>query len=282
MNSSSAMPISVTLDSCSGSAISPQRLRADQRAADDVAERRAEPRLAEQGDEDQRGAEHDRAAVEDRGGGLRRSRPASSPRRLHRRKQGPERQQDRAMAGLPRRAPARAPRARPAAGSSCAAAEPAAQSTSARDDFVWVRPRPMPLDQRRRGLAEGTGVDLLRESLDPPLVIELDRGRDRGCRRSANAAPRAHLRGRARRIAAATPPAAGSRWYKAARSFPPPRSAARPILQDDALGLELVADAVGGGEVAVLLGFGALGDPRLDRRLRSRIALEPSDRSPIS
>src|SRR5438045_9675147 len=45
----------------------------------------------------------------------------------------------------------------------------------------------------------------------------------------------------------------------------PPRGALRSILKDDAVGPELVADAVGRGEVAVVLGLGAFGDPRLDR-----------------
>src|SRR6185295_433470 len=54
-----------------GVADQPERFRPDQRAGDDVAERRAELEAAEQRDEDQRGAEHDRAAFEDGSRGLR-------------------------------------------------------------------------------------------------------------------------------------------------------------------------------------------------------------------
>src|SRR6478735_8802233 len=45
-----------------------QYLRPDQRAADDIAQRRAQAELAEQGDEYQRRAEHDRAALEQEAG----------------------------------------------------------------------------------------------------------------------------------------------------------------------------------------------------------------------
>ena len=105
MNSSRAMPISVTLVSCSGSLIRPQTLRPDQRAGDDIAERRAEPQAAEERDEDQRRAEHDRAALEDRGRRLGGLGGTSSSGGLDRRQQRAERQQDRAMARLapPRR-----------------------------------------------------------------------------------------------------------------------------------------------------------------------------------
>src|SRR3954470_17930339 len=68
--------------------------------------------------------------------------------------------------------------------------------------------------------------------------------------------------------------AAGSRSYRGARSFPAPCSAVRPVLQNYALGLELFANAVGGSEVALLLGFGALDDPRLYIACVTR-ALEP-------
>jgi hypothetical protein len=50
------------------------------------------------------------------------------------------------------------------------------------------------------------------------------------------------------------------RWL----SFPPPSSAPGPVLQDNALGLELIADSISGGEVARLLRRGALSDARLD------------------
>ena len=51
---------------------------------------------------------------------------------------------------------------------------------------------------------------------------------------------------------------------KGEESFAAPSSAAWPILQDDALGPELFADPIGGREVAVLLGLGALGDAGVD------------------
>ena len=47
-----------------------EQLRPYDSPADDIAQGRAELEAAEQGDEDQREAEHDRAAFEDRGGGL--------------------------------------------------------------------------------------------------------------------------------------------------------------------------------------------------------------------
>ena len=150
--------------------------------------------------------------------------------------------------------------------------QPAAQRrASPRATSSWSRPRGMAFDQRRRGLAERAGVDRLRDAPRPAVVVELDRRARCGCRRSASAARPARPRDRARAARGATPPAAGSRSCRAARSFPPPCSAARPVLQHDALGLELVADAVGGREVAVLLGFGALGDPGFDRAARSAV-----------
>src|SRR5437899_2199014 len=67
---------------------------------------------------------------------------------------------------------------------------------------------------------------------------------------------------------------ARSRSCRAARSFSPPSSGARRILQHYALSLVLVADAISGRELAVLLGLGALSDPRIDGTL-VRAALEP-------
>src|SRR5205085_11463980 len=60
---------------------------------------------------------------------------------------------------------------------------------------------------------------------------------------------------------------AGFRSCIKARSFPSPCGAARVVLQDDALGLELLADAISGGEIAVLLRLGALGDAGFDASL---------------
>src|SRR4051794_28243925 len=70
------------------------------------------------------------------------------------------------------------------------------------------------------------------------------------------------------------PPAAGSRSCRAARSFLPPCGAAGRVLQHDALGLELVADAIRSGKVVVLFRRAAFGDARLDR-LGVLTALEP-------
>ncbi len=68
-----------------------------------------------------------------------------------------------------------------------------------------------------------------------------------------------------------------------ARSSPPPRRAAGAVLEDDALRRELVADAVGFGEVAARAGGGAGGDsslvnPRLV--IRSTRRDRASDRTP--
>ena len=62
MNSSSEMPISETLVALRARGRSRAR-RPDQRAGDDVAEGCAEPEPPEQRDEDQRDAEHHRAAL---------------------------------------------------------------------------------------------------------------------------------------------------------------------------------------------------------------------------
>ncbi len=59
-----------------GVADEPEQMRADQRSGDDIAQRCPELQAAEQGDEDQRGAEHDRTRLEDRPGRLRRLRGA--------------------------------------------------------------------------------------------------------------------------------------------------------------------------------------------------------------
>ena len=67
-----------------------EHMRADDRAADDIAERRAEPELAEHGDEEQRRAEHERAVDQQRAGGLGLGCGAAVIRaRLHRREQAP-------------------------------------------------------------------------------------------------------------------------------------------------------------------------------------------------
>src|SRR5688500_5362289 len=61
-----------------------------------------------------------------------------------------------------------------------------------------------------------------------------------------------------------TPPTAGSRSYKAARSLPTPCGAAGAILKDDTVRCQLVADAVGSRGVRSRLGVGAIGDLRVD------------------
>src|SRR4029079_2275383 len=58
---------------------------------------------------------------------------------------------------------------------------------------------------------------------------------------------------------------AGSRSCRAGGSFAPPRGATGAVFQDDPFRLELVADAIGGREVAVRLSLGALGDPPVNR-----------------
>src|SRR5205085_10645582 len=73
---------------------------------------------------------------------------------------------------------------------------------------------------------------------------------------------------------AATPPAARPRSCRAAVSCPTPRSAAGPILQHYAFRCQLVADAVGGREVAIFLGFGAFGDSCIGLTAAA-FALEP-------
>ena len=162
MNSSSAMPISETPGQLLGVAEQPEHRRPDQRAGDDVAEGRAEPQPAEHSDEHQRRAEHDRAALEDRAGCLAVC-GASSPRGVHRREQarGTE-------AGSRRAAPLRGRAGSSTAipgqrASSCSSASQRLSSTSASDDLIVGPPDGMPLDQRRRRLAEGTGMDLHRQ-----------------------------------------------------------------------------------------------------------------------
>src|SRR5829696_4382692 len=91
---------------------------------------------------------------------------------------------------------------------------------------------------------------------------------------SATAARRARPPAPAGAAPRAKPPDAGSRSCRGARSFPPPFSAVRPVLKDDALGLELVADAVGCGEVARVFRRSALGNASFDGA-RIGIALEP-------
>ena len=212
------MPISDTAHDRIGIADQAQRLRADDRSADDIAERRAEPELAEQGDEDQRRAEHEgaaRAAVAPAAAASAlvqapaSSIAASSARNGSR--IAPWRDvRDRAGASASRPQPP---------GSSRAAGEPAGQARQRLGDLVARPPGGVPRDQRRRGLAERAGADLLRQRRHRAAVVELDLGLHACCRRSASAA-------RARPVdplelapdRAATPPAAGSRSCRAARS----------------------------------------------------------------
>ena len=113
---------------------------------------------------------------------------------------------------------------------------------------------------------------------DAALVVELHRRCRCGFRRSASEARHARPRARASRGSRqrrCEPQDLGRVEGRVGLSFPAPCSAGGPVLQDDALGLELVADAVGGREVAVLLGCGALGDARSRSRSASAPALEP-------
>ncbi len=122
-------------------------------------------------------------------------------------------------------------------------------------------------DQRRRSLPEGAGRDLLRQRFDP-AIGRAGRPSRPCCRRSASARARCRRPVRALADRAATPPAARSRSCRAGRSCPAPSGAAGPVFKDDALRGQLVADPVGGREVAVLLGFGALSDAAFDIALR--------------
>src|SRR6478672_9930941 len=94
-----------------------------------------------------------------------------------------------------------------------------------------------------------------------PTSTDARRGADRpaarpgeSCFRRLGSGAR-HVRPRDRAPAArrATPRGGGSRSCRADRSFSAPCSAAGPILQNYALGFQLVANAIGGGEVAILL-----------------------------
>ena len=228
-NSSRAMPISATLGMLARLADQAEHMRPDERAGDEIAQGRAEPEPAEQDDEDQRRAEHDRAVVEQRGGGLRRLRAASVIARvLDRREQRPERQQDRAVARRVATAPAQARQGRPVAGIVALAGEPGGQARPAPSATSSpVAPDACCADQRRGGLAEGAG-------LRPPATRRRP-GRPRRagprsgpcCRRSASAARALPSTARAAPDAGATPPAAGSRWCRAARSCPAAMSCPR-------------------------------------------------------
>src|SRR5438067_5827722 len=94
--------------------------------------------------------------------------------RVDRREQRAERQQDRAVPrlALPRRR--QGDDTRPAAGIVMLARQPAAQRQHRLRHLVMGSAAAVPLDQRRRGLAEGAGVDLQRQALDPPVCVELD------------------------------------------------------------------------------------------------------------
>ena len=256
MNSSSAMPISVTLVSCSGSRIRPRSLRPDQRPGDDVAEGRAELQPAEQRDEHQRGAEHDRAAFEDCGGRLR-----GFGGRRHR--------ADSIAASSARNgsriAPWRDLRGR--AGASAVDAGPVARSrparcasqrlstTSASATSSWVRPTRVLM---RRSAAEAwpnaqawTCIDRRSTRRSSSSWTAMRDPAAAGRRAQLGAAVLALERSRfVERCREAQDLGRVERLAHSRRQVVPPG----PVLQDDALGLELVADAVGGGEVAVLLG----------------------------
>ena len=222
MNSSSAMPISVTLVSCSGSSISPSSAGPDQRAGDDIAEGRAELQPAEQGDEDQRGAEHDRAAFKDCGrrlgrfGGRRHlaaSIAASSARNGSRiapwrrlaRARWFERRHARPVAG---RRPAPRPSQRLIATSA------SATSSWARADSMPLRQvPPRPGRRRRRGPAATSASTRRSSSSWTAIAIRLPQVGERSLGATVLALELA-------RLAAATLPAAGSRSCRAAAFIP--------------------------------------------------------------
>ena len=165
----------------------------------------------------------------------------------------------------------------PVAGLVLLVGQPAAdRRRSASATSSCARPIACCSTQSGRRLAERAGVDLLRDRPDAAVLVEL---RPRRVIRL----PQVGERSSAAPVLALEPRSSCERrrqpqdFGRVERrgSFPPPSSAARPVLQDDALGLELVADAVGGREVAGLLGRGAFGDASFDRRCIRARRLEP-------
>ena len=277
MNSSSAMPISVTLLQLLGVVDQAEHLRPDQRAGDDVAEGRAEPRRRNSGDEDQRGAEHDRAAFEDRGGRLRGLGGRSSPRAPRSPRAAPGTAAGSRRGATCATAPARARRG-PASRRArrCSPASQRLSATSACRD-LGVRPAdaraarptpPTPGRRRRRGPAataarRGRSPSSWTASRDPAAagrraqlgaaVLALQRARLAERRRQPQDLGRVERRVHSRRQV--VPPGPSSKTMPSALSSSRMRSAV--------------------GEVAVLLGFGALGDAALRSRCVVAIALEP-------
>ena len=206
-----------------GLADQPQHLRADDRSADNIAEGRAEPELAEYGDEDQRRAEHERAVHEqvacgDLGRGFRGRR--AHPRSLfNRREQCLEGQQDGSMARTARPRGGKRLKARPLAGIVASAGKPAFQLERPRADVVLAPPHCSCREQAGAGLAEGAGVHLLRDRRRCGHPRRAGPAAGPCFRRSENAAPTSRRRAPARGARAAKPPAAGSRSCRAARSF---------------------------------------------------------------
>ena len=250
----------------------PHHLRPDQRAGDDIAQRRAELELAEQSDEDQRCAKHDRAAFEDRGGGLGRLRGRRHRADLDRRQERPEREQDRAMPRLAR--PRRRERGRRPASrrSSSCLARPASGSVRASPRTLRHgcargcdvrRARPKPDRTRRRGPASKCGSTRRSSSSCTARTHAAAAGRRAKLRAPVLAIERMRLRERRGQ------PQDLGRVERRVHSFrhvvpPGPSSNTMPSA------LELVADTIGGREIAVFLGFGALGDAGFDRHPRPR------------
>ena len=182
MNSSSAMPISVMLRVFSGSSIRPEHVRPDERAGDDIAQCRAELELAEDGDEDQRRAEHQRAALQDLPGGRGGLGGGLGGALLHhpfiaargRGREAGSRHDGRLLA----RAGASASRPGQSPGSSRLPASHSVRSASAALD-LFARPAlGRRRDQSGAGLAERAGADLLAQLGDRPL-LDHDLGDDR-------------------------------------------------------------------------------------------------------
>ena len=213
----------------SASRIRPQRLRTDDRSANDVAEGRAEPELAEYGDEQQRRAEHERAVDQQGAGGdLGRGFAASrSSRSLliaasnarNGRRMAPWRE-------LRDRAGASAARPGQLAGIVARAGKPARRARQRTGDLV--RPTVLarlPRAGWREAWPKAQACTFCEIATTRPSSSQLDLEPDRASACRANVAPTSRRRAPAARGSGARPPAAGSRSCRAARSFPAPRSA---------------------------------------------------------
>ena len=170
------------------------------------------------------------------------------------------------MTRLARAAPARAPRCPASAGSSCSSPSQPAERGQRLGDLSWVRPTACCSTSAADACPNAQAWTCCETGSTRRSLVELRPRSRSGCRRSASAARRGRprrfeLRRGSRSDAASRRMSRGvERRVHARRHVVPPG----PSSKHDALGLELVADAVGGGEVAALLGLGALGDARLD------------------